>query len=160
MTELVTALENLGLRSVQTYIQSGNAVFESKAGDSEILADEIRSAIRTHHGFEPTVVLLEAAALAHAIESNPYPEAESEPNTLHLNFLASVPTAPDFEAMAKIQTETERFHLAGRVCYLHAPEGLGRSKLGAAMERLLGVPMTSRNWRTVRALMQLATRAP
>jgi uncharacterized protein (DUF1697 family) len=156
MKELVAVLESLGLQNVKTYIQSGNAVFQSKSSDTQTLGTKISAAIKKSHGFEPKVWLLDASALTQAIKANPYPEAEAEPTTLHLNFLASTPSKPDLKSMEKIKTETERFHLEGNVCYLHAPDGVGRSKLAANMERLLGVPMTGRNWRTVCKIMELA----
>ncbi len=154
MKELVTVLEGLGLQEVKTYIQSGNAVFQS--GSTKQLAAEIGTAIRKSHGFEPKVLLLDAAALERAIKANPYPEAEHEPRTLHLNFLASPPSKPDLAGLDRLKTESERYQLEGNVCYLHAPDGIGRSKLAAGMERLLGVPMTSRNWNTVCKLRELA----
>lgn len=55
-----------------------------------------------------------------------------------------------------IKKETERFDLKGKVFYLHTPEGIGRSKLAANAEKLLGVSMTSRNWRTVCKIVEVA----
>jgi uncharacterized protein (DUF1697 family) len=75
---------------------------------------------------------------------------------LHLSFLASVPENPDLTTMKNLKKENERFALEGRVFYMHAPEGLGRSKLAANIEKLIGVPATSRNWRTVTSIMELA----
>jgi len=60
------------------------------------------------------------------------------------------------EMLESLRGERERFQLIDRVFYLHAPDGIGRSKLAANAERLLGVPMTDRNWRTVRALWDMA----
>jgi uncharacterized protein (DUF1697 family) len=42
------------------------------------------------------------------------------------------------------------------VLWLHAPAGLVRSKVGAAIESHLGVVATARNWRTVTKLAALA----
>jgi uncharacterized protein (DUF1697 family) len=159
MKELVDVLESLGLQSCKTYIQSGNAVFKNISVDTKTLARKISIAIRKTHGFEPKVLLLDAGTLAQAIKSNPFPEAESEPNTLHLNFLSSVPLTPDLKALEKIRGESERFHLVGNVLYLHAPDGIGRSKLAANVERLLDMSATSRNWRTVCKIMEMATSA-
>jgi uncharacterized protein (DUF1697 family) len=91
-----------------------------------------------------------------AIEFNPFPEAESEPKTLHLNFLASIPKNPDLDALESIKSDRERFALKDRVFYLHAPDGIGRSKLAANTEKLLGVAITGRNWRTVCKVMTMA----
>jgi uncharacterized protein (DUF1697 family) len=80
----------------------------------------------------------------------------AEPKTLHLFFLASVPAAPDIEALAEARSPAERFHLTDRVFYLHAPEGFGRSKVAANAEKLLRVAATARSWRTVRKLREMA----
>lgn len=152
MKELVAVLESLGVQDIKTYIQSGNVIFRSRAADTASLARKIGAAIRKNHGFEPQVLLLDSVKLNKVIRENPYPEAEAVPNTLHVNFLSAIPPKSDLKALEKIRAESERFHLAGDVLYLHAPDGIGRSKLAASMERLLGVTMTSRNWNTVRKL--------
>ena len=152
MKELVAVLEGVGLKNIRTYIQSGNVVFEGK-GDTSMLAARMGSAIKKSHGFEPWVLLLDAAGLEQAFQGNPFQEAEG--NTLHFNFLESIPPAPDLSGMEKIKAATEEFQLKGDVCYLHAPDGIGRSRLAANMERLLGVPLTSRNWNTVKKLQEM-----
>ena len=62
-------------------------------------------------------------------------------------------------AVSSPYANAERFHLGDGVFYLHTPEGAGRSKLVANSERLLGVPMTGRNWRTVCRILELAEEA-
>lgn len=94
--------------------------------------------------------------LRSAIERNPFPEAEAEPKTLHLFFLEAPPVTPDTEALTSARSPAERFKIDGRVLYLHAPEGIGRSRLAAQAERHLGVTATARNWRTVTKLSELA----
>jgi uncharacterized protein (DUF1697 family) len=90
------------------------------------------------------------------IKQNPFPEAETDPRALHAGFLASAPERPDLKTLEKLKTASERFRLVGKVFYLHAPDGIGRSKLAARGEKLLGVPMTDRNWRTVLTLEKMA----
>jgi len=60
------------------------------------------------------------------------------------------------KALESLKSDSERFRLIGRVFYLHAPDGVGRSKLAAKAEKMLGVPMTDRNWRTVTTIQKLA----
>lgn len=156
MKELVGVLESLGLINVRTYIQSGNAIFQSKVSDTSQLAAKISAAIRKSHGFAPHVFLLEVAALRDIIKANPFPEAEAQGNTLHFNFLDDVPSAPDMAGIEKLSATSECYELKGNVFYMFAPDGIGRSKLMVKLERLLGVPITSRNWNTVRKLMEMA----
>ena len=156
MKELAAILQGLGCQDVRTYIQSGNAVFASAQQDSASLAAAIGAEIKQRHGFEPRVLLLKRAEFEQAIAANPFPEAENDPQTLHLGFLASAPQKPDLQGIEKLRAASERCQLIGRLFYLYAPDGIGRSKLAANSERLLGVPMTDRNWRTVQALAAMA----
>ena len=156
MNELVTVLENIGARDIKTYIQSGNAVFQGEETNASLLSNKISAAIKKSHGFEPQVLLLGLEEMEMAVESNPFPEAESEPRALHLYFLEAIPENPDFDTLASIKSNRERFALKDRVFYVHAPEGIGRSKLAAKAEKLLGVSATARNWRTVCKIMAMA----
>lgn len=156
MKDLAALLDGIGLQNVKTYIQSGNVVFQDQPADTEQLSKRISAAIDASHGFAPWVRLLDTPTLDQAIRDNPYPEAQAASNTLYVNFLAAVPPCPNLDTLEKLRGPGERFALMGDVCYLHAPDGIGRSKLAAGMERLLGVPMTSRNWNTVMKLRELA----
>lgn len=156
MKELVVVLEDLGSRNVKTYIQSGNAVFESKEKDASRLSNKISVEIKKRRGFEPYVLLLELADIERAITENPFPEAETDPQALHVGFLASAPENPNLKTLESLKRNSERFHLIDNLFYLRAPEGVGRSKLAANAEKLLGVPMTDRNWRTVCKIWEMA----
>ena len=156
MRELVVILEDLGARKVKTYIQSGNAVFVCRDKDTVKLAHQIRAEIKKRRGFDPYVLLLGLDDIERAIEQNPFPEAETDPTTLHAGFLAATPKRPDMKTLESLKSDSERFRLIGRVFYLFAPDGVGRSKLAARAERLLGVPMTDRNWKTVSTIRKMA----
>jgi uncharacterized protein (DUF1697 family) len=156
MKVLVAVLEDLGARRVKTYIQSGNAVFLRPKQDSSRLSSQIGREILKRRGFEPQVLLLELDDIERVIRKNPFPEAATDPRTLHAGFLASAPERPDLKALERLKSGRERFQLIENVFYLHAPEGIGRSKLAANAEKLLGVPMTDRNWRTVCKIQELA----
>jgi len=156
MKELVAVLEELGSRNVKTYIQSGNAVFESKEKDASRLSKKIGVEIKQRRGFEPQVLLLELEDIEKAIKKNPFPEAETDPKALHVGFLTSTPENPNLKRLESLKSDSERFRLIDKAFYLHAPEGIGRSKLAANAEKLLGVSMTDRNWRTVCEIWEMA----
>jgi uncharacterized protein (DUF1697 family) len=158
MADLRALLTELGAQDVQTYIQSGNAVFRHRAG-ARTLTPKIRKAIAAAHGFEPTTLLITAEELQSFADANPFPEAVAEPKTLHLFLLEQVPTSPDLELLTELATPDERFELRGRGFYLHAPSGMARSKLAAQAEKHLGTPTTARNWRTVEKLLLMSAKA-
>jgi uncharacterized protein (DUF1697 family) len=155
MEDLKALLAELDLHNIKTYVQSGNVVFQSEAQDISKLGEKIGAAIEQQHGFESQVLIFESNDFGNAVAANPFPEAEYQPNTLHLTFLASEPQEPDLEAIEAVKKYSERYKLLGRVFYLYAPDGIGRSKLAASVERLLGVPVTTRNWRTVEKIADM-----
>lgn len=160
MKALAALMEGLGCRDVRTYIRSGNAVFRHPADDPAPLARHIRETIHEAHGFAPRVLLLRREALEHAAAANPFPEGEAAPARLALFFLSRAPERPDFAGLERVRGRAEAYALQGATFYLYAPEGFGRSKLAARVERLLGVEATARNWRTVTAVLALARTLP
>jgi uncharacterized protein (DUF1697 family) len=149
MKALRMHLEAAGFEDVQTYIQSGNVVLGSASSDAAEVSARVADIIQEQYGHRPAVLALAASDLIEARDRNPFPEADQEPRSVHLHFLASPPEKPDLDGLEAARAESERFHLDGRVFYLFAPDGIGRSKLAAKAERLLGVAATARNWRTV-----------
>jgi uncharacterized protein (DUF1697 family) len=156
MKELASVLGDLGAQNIKTYIQSGNAVFVSPEKDTLRLANSISREIKKRRGFEPHVLLLGLEDIERATRKNPFPEATTDPKALHAGFLASAPEKPNLKALESLKSASERFQLIDKVFYLYAPDGIGRSKLAANVERLLGVPMTDRNWRTVCKIREMA----
>lgn len=155
MKELKTILEDLGSQNVKTYIQSGNVVLQNKEKNRPKLSNRIATAIKDQFGFEPLVLLLELKEFEKAINSSPFPKAESEPKTLHLYFLTKAVEKPDLEKLNKVKKENEQYELIDRVFYLYTPDGIGRSKLAEQVEKALGVSTSARNWRTVNKIMEM-----
>ena len=157
MQDLRTIFETAGSRNVATYIQSGNVVFNADIDNLAAFGDKIGDAVETGHGFRPDIHLLTANTLRAAIEANPYPEAVSEPQSLHLTILSEAPQPGRIDSAKKALTDTERFTVIGECLYMHAPDGLARSKFAANVARLLDVSATSRNWKTVTKLAAMAS---
>ncbi len=155
MRELRNILASLGCEDVLTYIQSGNAVFSS-AESANTLSGKVRDAVEAQFGFAPQVLLLSVEQFRAIVSANPYPEAEATPKFLHVWFLIDKAGNADIDGMNELKADSERFTLAEQYLYLHAPEGIGRSRLAANIDRYLGVSTTARNWRTVMKLLDLA----
>jgi uncharacterized protein (DUF1697 family) len=154
MGDLAELLAELGCEEVRTYIQSGNAVFRHRQQGRETIAFEIRRRIADRYGFAPGVLLLTAAELQAVADGSPF--APRKGKALHCFFLEAAPAAPDLERLAALQAPSEAFKLDGAVFYLHAPQGVGRSRLAFKVEKCLGVAATARNWNTVLKLLAMA----
>ena len=154
MRDLTRVMQSIGAREIKTYIQSGNVVFASDTARGVDLEGEIATTMHTSFGIEAAVQVLSVTDFKAAAARNPFGDVEGK--SLHLYFLEAKPSAPDLDALASLQSESERYVLDGNVFYLHAPDGIGRSKLAARAEKLLGVSATARNWNTVSKLLALA----
>jgi uncharacterized protein (DUF1697 family) len=155
MKALAAAFESAGFRSVRTYIQSGNVVFQSPGGTARTLGTRIARLILAEFGFEPHVMVISSEELAGAIRRNPFPAADTNHKVLHLYFLAGSPKNPDLKALAQLDAGREEFVLRGGVFYLYTPDGFADSVLRSRVERCLGVAATARNWRTANELLKM-----
>jgi len=157
MKDLRALLEGVGFEKVQTYIQSGNCVFEATGTEAGAISDAVAEAIEGRFGFRPAVLTLSADDFARAVEANPFANAADDPKSVHFFFLAEPASGADIDGLDALRAENERTGLTESVFYLHAPDGIGRSKLAAGAEKKLGVAVTARNLRSVLKLVDLAS---
>ena len=151
MAELRALLERLGAIAPRTYIQSGNAVF-----GGTVSPRAISGGIEAQMGFRPHVLCLSLTEYEAILADCPYgAEGDADGKTVHVWFTDGVPgpLGPDVTELAG---PSEAVKLTDGAAYLLAPEGIGRSKLAARMDRALGVPATARNWRTCCAIRDMA----
>lgn len=153
---LHNVLSSLGAHDVATYIQSGNAVFRGDF-DPLTLAGFITQEISTHHGFSPPAMIIPRDDFLAIRARFPFAAAEDALNTGHIWFTAGGHKPGAQAALDALATETETALVCERAVYLHAPEGIGRSKLATKVEKLLGVPATARNLKTTHQLCQMVT---
>jgi uncharacterized protein (DUF1697 family) len=157
MGDLRSIVEELGGREVQTYVQSGNVVFRSGVGCSK-LERQLSQAIRRRLGLEVGVLVRTGTELAGTVARNPFLAGGAEQKALHVTFLASAPAAGAVRRLTEADFEPDELSIEGRAVYLLCPKGYGRSKLANAfLEKRLGVAATTRNWKTVTTLAELAS---
>lgn len=155
MAALRASLEEAGFEGVRTYVQSGNVVLRSRVRSASKLASEVVGVVHAAHGLEIEALALTAKALGAAEAGNPFPP-EPDERAVHLQFLSGAPRAGAVAALAELAAPSESYEVRGQVLYLHAPDGVGRSKFAARAESKLGVTATARNLRSVRKLLELA----
>jgi uncharacterized protein (DUF1697 family) len=159
MAELRRALDDLRLTAVETYLQSGNAVFDAAGDDPAEHAATIRGLIEREFGCDVRVLVLTAAELAQIAAADPFLASGSNEKALHVTFLERPLPVAAFDDLSLPAQGDEQAVFAGRVVYLYLPHGYGRTKLNNAyFERALKTPATTRNWRSVVALAQMSAR--
>jgi uncharacterized protein (DUF1697 family) len=156
MAELRDLVRALGHADVTTYIQSGNVIIRSPRGDPADLAEEIGAAVSAHTGGLVTAVHRDSHELARIVAGNPF-AARGNPSACHVTFLAA-PAPPDrWTEIAADAGDPDEFRSVGAEVFLFCADGYGRTRLtNAFFERRLSVAATTRNWRTVAALADLA----
>ena len=153
MPDLRALLESLGAEDVVTYVQSGNVIFKSTES-ADKLNRIIERRIRRDLGLSVTVLLRTPRRLAKVEAGNPF---AGEPTKLHVTFLAEKPDRARVRKLDPKHAAPDEFRIVGQEVYLHCPNGYGRSKLtNAYFEKQLGVAATTRNWKTVTKLAELA----
>ena len=158
MADLAAAYEVLGLKNVNTYVQSGNVVFDTGIRSAAEVASAIEEKIRSRFGFDVTVLVRTTRELAAVVEGNPFAaQAAEDPAKVHVTFLAARPGREPIRQIEGTDAGGDAFFLRGQEVYLHCPGGYGRTKLNNTFfERKLKMPATTRNWKTVQALHEMA----
>lgn len=146
MAELRVMCEGLGFSKVQTYIASGNVVFESVL-DATDVKDALESAVAKYLGKPAGIFVREKDALQTVIKANPFPQAESK--RLMVILLSDAPTQALIET-AKFQSD-EQIALGASCLYVHYPSGMGKSKL-----KIRGAEQgTARNMNTMVKMLEM-----
>jgi uncharacterized protein (DUF1697 family) len=159
MAELRASLETDGFGDVRAYVQSGNVVFDAQGDDPSEHAAAIHGLIEREFGHDVRVLVLTAAELAQAAVANPFLASGTDEKALHVTFLFAPADSDGLGGRELPAHDGERAQRAGLVIYLYLPHGYGRTKLNNAyFERALGTSATTRNWRTVLALVAMTRR--
>jgi uncharacterized protein (DUF1697 family) len=146
MADFRSLLEGLGCEDVRTYVQSGNAVVRTS-----LSPERLGQAVTRGFEHDLAVVVRTAAQMRRVVAKSPF----SEP---HVAFLARRPAAAKARELEGRDFRHDKAKVAGTEVYLHYSDGAGRTPLSnATIERILAVPATSRNWRTVTALATMAS---
>jgi uncharacterized protein (DUF1697 family) len=153
MAEFRAMLSGLGLGRVATYIQSGNAVFDSDLSPAA-LEPMIRDAVAARFGFAPETFVLTLDAIQAALTDHPFSGAD--PARVHVFFLRRTPEALDAMGLRDLAAPGDGWALTERRFTLHTPAGIGRSRLADRLQKVLPGPMTARNLRTIAALHRIA----
>jgi uncharacterized protein (DUF1697 family) len=155
MDHLRELFESLGLLNVETFIASGNVIFDSPAGSTRMLEEEIEGHLRESLGYEVASFIRSVSELADIANYRPFAasELDKEGNSLYIAFLPVPPSDEAQRGLLAFRSEVDDFHVRGREVYWLCRKKLSESAFsGALLEKTLGMPATMRNATTVRKL--------
>ncbi|MEO8033782.1 MAG: DUF1697 domain-containing protein [Acidobacteriota bacterium] len=154
MDRLRELFESLELASVETFIASGNVIFDSRAG-AAALEPKIEATLRTALGYEVRTFLRTAQELAAVAGYRPFPDAQLDTpgSSLYIAFLPAIPDEASRNKLLALRNDIDDLHLYGRELYWWCRGRMLDSTLtGARLEKTVGMAMTARNVTTVRKL--------
>lgn len=156
MTDLVKLLETIDLKYIQTYIQSGNLVFFSSK-KAEELEKEISETIYAKYGFEVEVILRKRSQIQAVVDKNPFLEKDVDIKKLYVTFLKEKPEMKHLLQLSELDIENDSYLVDGKEVYIKYENKLSDSKLNNnVIENKLQVAATTRNWKTIKSLLELA----
>ncbi len=152
MADLRRVAAGLGWAGVRTHVASGNLVCDAPEAAPGDLADALAAALRADPGLDVGVMAFGADAFRAILRDCPWPDA---PGTAVHGWLCAAPPDPDRAAIEALRAPSESIEFRGLCTFLHAPDGIGRSRLAERLERLLGTAATARNLNTLRRLAEM-----
>jgi uncharacterized protein (DUF1697 family) len=155
MDQLRGLFAALGFRNVETFIASGNVIFDSPAKNTGTLEKKIEKLLREQLGYEVATFIRSTTELADIAAHKPFADSElnADGNVLYIGFMAVAPSDAAKEKLLASATKTDEFQLSGRELFWLLRTSFSDSEFsGARLEKTLGLPATLRNSTTVRKL--------
>jgi uncharacterized protein (DUF1697 family) len=155
MGELRALLAAAGFGDVRTYIASGNVLLTAESGDAGLVGRQVETTIGDAFGVTTTAIMRTFADLSAVADAHPF---GADTSGSHVTFLADEPGDDALARLAALDVSPDELHVSGRDVFMRLPNGFAGSRVSASvLERHLGVPGTSRNWRTVARLAELCS---
>ncbi len=152
MEDLRQILEYIGFTRVSTYIQSGNAYFESLAVNKRKMEAEIAQEIKNKIDRDIVVIVKTFEEIGRIAAAHPLAALGDEKN-LYVTILSHDPAAPDVETLMETMNEVDVHEYSNHAVYSYYGQGYGNSKRSNNfIEKILKVSATTRNWATIRKI--------
>lgn len=155
MDYLRTLFEQLGLANVETFIASGNVIFDSKSKNTKALEKNIEKHLEQQLGYGVSTFIRSVDELAAIAQYQPFAKSElnAGDHTLYVGFVAAEPGAKAKEGLVSLANKVDDFRVNGREVYWLCRKKFSESQITPALlAKTLGMPTTLRNITTVRKL--------
>jgi uncharacterized protein (DUF1697 family) len=155
MDHLRSLFEGLGFSNVETFIASGNVIFNSASKNTKALEKKIEESLQKALGYGVTTFIRSTTELAAIAMHKPFSDSElsAVDHTVYIGFMADEPGDKANGNLRLLVSKVDDFHLSGREVYWLCRKKFGDSQIsGAQLAKALGMPTTLRNSTTVRKL--------
>ena len=151
MSHLRELFERLRFTNVETFIASGNVIFDSPSKNTRALEKQIETLLQQTFGYAVITFVRSVSEIA-AINQL-IPSKLDGGNTLYIAFTKAEPSGEAKQKLLPFKSDVDDFQIAAREVYWFSRKTISESKFsGAQLERILGMPATIRNANTVKRL--------
>lgn len=156
MDHLRRLFAEMGFTNVETFIASGNVIFESPQPDANALERAIEAGLQDALGYRVDTFIRTPAELATVAAMWPFSDADREmAHSFYVAFIGAPPDEAGRERLQAYTTPVDAFHSDGREVYWLRRDAVGESSFASGLlEKALGMPATVRNMRTVGKMSQ------
>ena len=155
MAILRDVLNKADFQDVKTYIQSGNIVFKSTEKNSKTIERIIQKSIESYFSFLVPVIVKTKEELQFIFDSCHLSDEKRRES-----YFVLFDDIPDSELVKEVESitfENEEFSIVRDCLYFYSSTGYGRTKFNMnSIEKKLKVNATSRNFKTIVKLLELA----
>ncbi|CAG1013256.1 MAG: DUF1697 domain-containing protein [Anaerolinea sp.] len=153
MEALRRLFEGLAFTQVETFIASGNVIFDSSSEDIPALQQTIERALQAALGYEVATFLRSPLSLQKIVSYRPFPNLDTTNGALYVAFVANPPSHEAVNKLSTYTNEIDQFQVKGCEIYWGCQKKMSESKFsGAVLERVLGMPATIRSISTIQKL--------
>ena len=150
MEKLRALFEELGYKNVETFIASGQVIFESGATDASRVEAKIEKHLKGALGYDVATFIRTPEQLRRVSKL-----ARSDGRMLYVFFTRQKPGPTAIDKLATYQNDVDQFEVHGTEIFWYCRKTLSASKFtGALLEKIIGMPATARNVNTIHRLVE------
>ena len=150
MDNLRQLFQEMGFSHVESFIASGNIIFESATSDREQLVRQIEPYLHQKLGYPVATFLRTPAELTAIATHRPF---EQEGSALLVAFLTHPPTPEAIQKLMAFKNQVDNFQIHGREVYWLCQTKQSESTFsGNVLEKAMGVQATLRSWSTIQKM--------
>ncbi len=153
MDRLRAVFEELPFKNVETFIASGNVLFDTTARDIAALERKIETHLESTLGIQVGTYLRALDELPGIAANHPFGDAKSRGHTLSVGFFREPLSAELSNRVKAMGTDYDGLHVHGREVYWYCRGKMSDSVLWKGpLAKLLGADTTFRNVTTIQRL--------
>jgi len=156
MDYLKKLFEKMGFEKVETFIASGNVVFETKSKSMDAIKKKIEIELEKSLGYKVATFIRTITELKEISEHKPFKESDlaNEQNYLYIGFLDNQPNKESLKKVLVLSDEANEFHFNNKELFWLCRKNFSDSGItGKTLEKALGMETTIRNSTTIKKMI-------